>query len=191
MTERIGAAVRHFRGDRTALWLSAATEALGHKIARSAISELETGKRRSISVAEWLVLSAALGVPPLLLLFPNFPDGRVDYLPNRSARSHNAFRWVDGRRALVADDDDTVRLTAHPTAMVDKAEQRHELNQRNTLDYLTAMTDLAITDEQRRQLFEGFAEQRKYAAQKIANLEAQIKDLGGVVDENGGGNGQG
>ena len=40
------------------------------KISRSAISELENGKRKSISIAEVFILAAALDVPPVLLVFP-------------------------------------------------------------------------------------------------------------------------
>ena len=68
----IAEGVRHYR---TKLGLSAQQvanqcEAAGYPIPRSVIANLESGRRESVSIAEWLVLSMVLEIPPLLLLYP-------------------------------------------------------------------------------------------------------------------------
>lgn len=96
MTDAIGREVLRLRGDRSALWLSNRTEELGFKVSRSGISPLETGKRQSISVAEWLILAAALEVPPLQLLFPYYPTGEGEVLPGLNEETYKAGKWFVG-----------------------------------------------------------------------------------------------
>lgn len=103
MTDRIGARVVTLRGDRSAKWLSERTAELGFPVSRSALSQLETGSRGSISLAEFLVLAAALEVPPALLLFPEYPDGIVEMLPGIDATSFNATEWVSGHQTFKMD----------------------------------------------------------------------------------------
>ena len=56
---------------------------------------LRSGK---VDVAEVLVLSAALDIPPVLLLFPGFSmDGFRDALPGVLTPDDEAVRWVSGR----------------------------------------------------------------------------------------------
>ena len=100
MTDRIGRQVQSLRGKNTALWLSERTEKLGMKISRSALSELENGKRKSISLAEFLVLAAALDVSPIALLFPDYPDGEVEFLPGIKTSSFEASNWISGDQLL-------------------------------------------------------------------------------------------
>lgn len=101
MTVRIGSEVKRLRGDHSTLWLEKATDRLGFKVSRTSISQLENGNRTSISVAEWLVLAAALEVPPALLLYPDYPYGVVDYLPGIQDFAYNATDWISGRSSFV------------------------------------------------------------------------------------------
>lgn len=103
MTVRIGSEVKRLRGDHSTLWLERATERLGFKVSRTSISQLENGNRTSISVAEWLVLAAALDVPPALLLYPDYPYGVVDYLPGKRDTTPNATDWISGHNSFVHD----------------------------------------------------------------------------------------
>lgn len=100
MTAKIGLEVQRLRGERSQLWLERQTEELGHRVSRGGLSQLESGNRRSISVAEWLVLAAALEVPPLLLLWPQYPDGRIDMLPGFKADAFSGHKWVAGNYSL-------------------------------------------------------------------------------------------
>lgn len=114
VTQNIGRKVKELRGTRTALWLSDETAKLGMRISRSALSELENQKRKSISLAEFLVLSAALDVPPALLLYPDYPDGQTDLLPHLQADSHEAAEWMSGERLLVLSPHPSLEPFAHP-----------------------------------------------------------------------------
>ena len=78
--------------------LSAAVERFGVTIERPVLSNLENERRSTISVAEWLVLAAALQVPPLLLLFP---VGRVDVVepvPGFEVSPLIALHWAETGR---------------------------------------------------------------------------------------------
>ena len=75
--------------------LSDAIARFGVTIERPVLSNLLTGRRNTVSVAEWLLLAAALQVPPLLLLFP---VGRVDVmepLPGVELSPLAALSWAE------------------------------------------------------------------------------------------------
>jgi transcriptional regulator with XRE-family HTH domain len=95
----IGERVAHFRG-RTRLTAQALAErcaALGMpSMSRVVIAKLETGRREAVSTAELKVLAAALGVPPVLLLFPLGQAQAVEVLPGREAHPWDGIRWFTG-----------------------------------------------------------------------------------------------
>lgn len=79
------------------------TKELGYPITRVALSKIENNTRSGkVDVAEWLVLSAVLEIPPALLLFPDYPDGAVGVLPKDTAESYEAADWLSGRRLFPA-----------------------------------------------------------------------------------------
>lgn len=98
LTATVGVNVKKLRADRSHLWLQNETEKLGFRVSRSGISELETGKRSSISVAEWLILARALEVAPVVLLMPDYPDGETQYLPGHHAMGYEVAEWITGQR---------------------------------------------------------------------------------------------
>jgi transcriptional regulator with XRE-family HTH domain len=57
-------------GRFTANQLADETDVLGYPISRSQIKNYESGRRQSLEILELLVISQALGVPALSLLFP-------------------------------------------------------------------------------------------------------------------------
>lgn len=81
----IAESVRHHRKLRgmSAQQLADSCSELGYSgMTRSVIANLETGARDSLSIPEWLILAAALGVPPLLLLYPlGRTDEKSEVLP--------------------------------------------------------------------------------------------------------------
>jgi hypothetical protein len=59
------------------------------------LTNIENGRRETVTLAEWLVLAAALRVPPLLLVFP---VGRVDVvepLPGFEVDPLTALHWAE------------------------------------------------------------------------------------------------
>ncbi|MGW0626052.1 helix-turn-helix domain-containing protein [Streptomyces sp. NPDC002758] len=90
---------RRMRG-MSAQQLSDACAELGHPIARSVIANFESGRRPTISVAEVLVFARALGVPPVLLLYPLGRVEDVEVLPGNVQRTSAAVDWFTGRSAF-------------------------------------------------------------------------------------------
>ena len=76
---------------------------LGLPIARVAITKLENGIREKVSVAELLVLAAALDVPPALLIFPVGREKTVEALPARPLDPWHATLWLSGDARLSED----------------------------------------------------------------------------------------
>ena len=100
---RIGHAVTRRRKQLllTAVGLSERTEKLGYPITRVTISKIENNARAGkVDVAELLVLAAALEIPPVLLIFPGFPDAREQVLPGLMCASDAGARWASGTDGL-------------------------------------------------------------------------------------------
>jgi transcriptional regulator with XRE-family HTH domain len=96
VTARIAGEIRRLRGDRSGQWLSDRTADLGNRVSRSTISEIETGRRKSITVTDLILLACALRVPPVQLLYPNMPDGKVEIVPGEKDSSIVAAQWFSG-----------------------------------------------------------------------------------------------
>ncbi|BBY19016.1 hypothetical protein MLIT_46080 [Mycolicibacterium litorale] len=61
------------------------------------IAKLDSGHRGEVlSVAELLIIAAALEVPPVTLLYPNLPDGEVERTPGKVETALSAVRWFAG-----------------------------------------------------------------------------------------------
>lgn len=100
---RVGRAVsaRRKKLRMTAVVLADRTKELGYPITRVTISKIENNARAGkIDVAELLVLAVALEIPPALLLFPDFPDGKAEVLPGIEASGEAAVRWLSGLSIL-------------------------------------------------------------------------------------------
>ena len=104
-TDRIADAVKAQRGKRSTQWLADRTTKLGHPISRTAISNLEVKRKRAVDVRELVVLARALGVPPLLLLYPAISAGEVEVLPAHRTSSWSAAQWFAGRAPYTAMDE--------------------------------------------------------------------------------------
>lgn len=91
--------VQRVRGERgmSAQKLADATAELGLPIARSVIANLESGRRETVTLPELVVLARALGVPPLLLVFPVGRHETVDTLPGGPADTLQALDWFIGQ----------------------------------------------------------------------------------------------
>ncbi|MFC7483383.1 helix-turn-helix domain-containing protein [Luedemannella flava] len=98
LTSSIATAIRYWRDQRgmTAKDVEAATWRLGHRVPKSVIVNLENRRRESISVAELLIVAAALEVPPILLLAPLGRSESVEVLPDIGATPWQVRGWVHG-----------------------------------------------------------------------------------------------
>lgn len=93
---RIAETIKALRGKRSGQWLSDRTAEVGHRVSRTTISELENGKRKSVTTAELCVLAWALDVPPVRILYPSLPDGEVELVPGVRTQSTQAMAWFSG-----------------------------------------------------------------------------------------------
>lgn len=122
---RVGAAVQARRKalDMTAAQLASRAGELGYPMTRVTITKIETNTRSGkLDVAEWLVLAAALQVPPALLLLPSYPDGGAVLLPEFNVGTERALAWLAGILPLpntsagatnaTSDDNAGIRLIA-------------------------------------------------------------------------------
>lgn len=103
---RIGAAIQDRRKKLklTAQQLSQRTEQLGYPISRVAISKIESNSRAGkVEVAEIAVLGMALGIPPVMLLYPGLPHTSIRYLPGFQHYSIDALRWFTGENLGLLD----------------------------------------------------------------------------------------
>ncbi|UQE74705.1 helix-turn-helix domain-containing protein [Gordonia sp. PP30] len=94
------------RTKTSAAKLSERTAELGAPVSRSVLSDLETGRKRSLDVSELLVIAAALGVPPIFLLYPGLSDDQIDVLPGLRSSSRDAARWFNGEAITATNNDD-------------------------------------------------------------------------------------
>lgn len=93
---RIRRAARLARGDRTAQEIADEVTRLGYPMTRALLANFETGRKKSLDVAELIILAAALRVPPVTLLFPDLPDGEVEVLPGHRRPTQEALWWFTG-----------------------------------------------------------------------------------------------
>jgi transcriptional regulator with XRE-family HTH domain len=93
---RVAAAIKSARSGRSAQWLADETERIGFPISRAQIANYESGRKKGLDLTELLTLAAALRVPPVVLLFPDLPDGPVEALPGVTVGSWDAAAWFSG-----------------------------------------------------------------------------------------------
>lgn len=180
MTATVGVNVKKLRADRSHLWLQNETEKLGFRVSRSGISELETGKRSSISVAEWLILARALEVAPVVLLMPDYPDGEIQYLPGHHAMGYEVAEWITGQRAtnLAPDSNNSAPLET-PTQLAALLAKRHELeiNQPGIMDYFPRLWQ--ETDHQKiQEMLSELNKADQARTQRIDRIDRDITNLG-------------
>ena len=118
---RVGGKVQSRRKELklTAAALAERTAKLGYPISRVAVGKIETGHREGkLDLAELVVLAAALGIPPVMLIYPDLPHGSVEVLPGFERDAADALRWFSG---------ESPRLTFRMT-------ERFGMNQQDIID---------------------------------------------------------
>lgn len=177
LVKRVGKAVKSARRGRSAVWLSERTAELGYKVSSTVIAKLDSGHRGSVlSVAELLILAAALDVPPILLLYPGLPDEAVEVIPGETVTSWDAHKWATGIAASLARSTSPSDGSQLVQAVRARAELKREIYLRE-LDLLTYRGD---DDRSRkmRGITEAFISE---AGEEVARLDAVIRETGGVI----------
>lgn len=98
LAQKIGQRVALYRkkSGKTAQELSEALAPLGVELKRTVIGNLESGYRRTVSVAEVLAIAQVLNVPPLALLVPVGEDAEFEVLKDTVVDTWTAARWITG-----------------------------------------------------------------------------------------------
>ncbi len=126
INERVADAIfdaRKARGFSSAQQLADETERVGLPVSRSVLANLDSGRKRKLSVAELVAISAALGVDPGDLLTPGSPrvqiGAQVDQLDAAISALHKARDELatDGVRL-----DQIARVITGPPARSEKEE---------------------------------------------------------------------
>jgi transcriptional regulator with XRE-family HTH domain len=159
--QRIAEAIKGARQGRlTGQQLADDTERLGYPITRSQIANYESGRKQSLDVAELLVLAAALGVPPVALLFPNLPDGDVEVLPGQVMASADAMRWFTG-------ENDSGEPQSELGRLITLTRKRFDIERKRDR-YRAGVDMLLATDEEQR---------ATNAILDLADVAEEIKEL--------------
>jgi len=97
-TSRIAQEVHRLRKSqkRSAQWLADRTAELGYAITRPVISDIETGRRKYVTVTELMVLARALNTTPIALLYPDPCDDEIEMLPGVRTSGPYAPQWFSG-----------------------------------------------------------------------------------------------
>ncbi|MFI6105803.1 helix-turn-helix domain-containing protein [Streptomyces sp. NPDC051310] len=126
LTQNIAREVRRYRQKKglSAQQLSDRTVELGMPIQRSVLANLESGRRTTVTVAEVLVLAAALGVPPGVLIFPVGFAQHCENLPGSFPEPIWAIEWLSGRAIL--GEEEVEEYAESPLGLIRTHEERME-----------------------------------------------------------------
>ncbi|MBY6366963.1 XRE family transcriptional regulator [Rhodococcus corynebacterioides] len=197
LVDRVGREVRRARTASSpplsGQALSDRTAELGHPISRAVISDLETGRRRGLDVADLIVLAAALRISPVQLLFPELPRGSVDVLPGRPHESHDAVRWFAGETGLFASSGDWETGTGESAKVWTREELAPEIDRITvTRQWLRAIASMrgaqsqitrALASEEPREQISTLEDLYDDARDRAEKLVRQMTELGMDVRE--------
>ena len=104
MTKHVAATVARLRAEQRMplTELAARLAKLGTPIARLGLLRLERGERR-VDVSEVAALAKALGVPPLLLMFPVGAEAETEIFPGEVRDTWAAAKWFIGEEPYSAE----------------------------------------------------------------------------------------
>jgi transcriptional regulator with XRE-family HTH domain len=107
LTTQVGQQVKAHRRRRgwSARELADRCEDLGQRVEPQVIANMETGRRANVTIAEVVILAAALDVPPVLLIFPARTDQTVEPLPNREDNAWSSLLRFTGEREPLGRND--------------------------------------------------------------------------------------
>lgn len=150
---------------------------VGKPLSRAVISDLETGRKRTLEVSELITLAASLEVSPLSLLFPNVTE-EVEILPDVFIPGTDALGWFLGIGDTVPGDSrnhpfhfgDAAMHVAIRLVEVERTlrVQQHNLQQHERGPELFDMSD---------RMREAERERAAHAQKQIELLNAERDDL--------------
>jgi transcriptional regulator with XRE-family HTH domain len=149
------------------------TAELGYPISRTQIANYESGRKKNLDIAELLILAAALDVPPLVLLYPDLPAGKVEIIPNEPGNSFDAYLWATG----IAPPFLNPGTPSKGSQLITAVRRRHELMAE--LARILVEKSKARDDTSR----ESLESQQAEVSGEIGRLNALIGEVGGVLND--------
>ncbi len=70
------------------------------EISEHSMKNLESGRKASLTIADFVVLADVLGAPPVTLLFPLGASSTVEVLPGREESTWDTLAWFTGETPL-------------------------------------------------------------------------------------------
>ncbi|MFM9550818.1 helix-turn-helix domain-containing protein [Streptomyces caniscabiei] len=70
------------------------------EITEQSVKNLESGRKASMTIADFVVLADVLGVPPVTLLFPLGSSATVEVLPGQEVSTWDALAWFTGETPM-------------------------------------------------------------------------------------------
>lgn len=121
--------VKHRNNQRLSVAkLAQLTEEAGYHVTASVIANMESGRRGArLDVAEVLILSHVLNVPPALMLVGDYPDGINEFLPGVEGKAFHVVDWIDGRAQVSFPVFDSDAFSPHPIYPVSAVAEREGL----------------------------------------------------------------
>ncbi|AXK74715.1 hypothetical protein AVZ31_22885 [Mycolicibacterium neoaurum] len=143
------------------------------------IAKLDSGHRGSVlSIAELIVIAAALDVPPIALLYPELPDGMVEVVPGESISSIDAVRRFAGEERSGGSDGARLLLKSRELAEV---RHRHERLDRH-IERMIERAGIAKGETASQAEKRGMSMDELISAEdKLSQLEADLGRIPGAV----------
>jgi transcriptional regulator with XRE-family HTH domain len=128
--------IRRYRRYRklTAQQLADRCAALGLPLNRSVIASLESGRRPVVTLAELLVLAAALEVTPLALAIPLGRRETMEILPGVELSTWHAAEWWQGQDQAVIDADGRLIIGPLESKDDERLKRAEQLSREGHLD---------------------------------------------------------
>jgi transcriptional regulator with XRE-family HTH domain len=177
--ERVGEAVLKFRKDAglTAQQLAERCRQFGVPIHRTTITKIEKGRSR-FDLGELLILAAALGVPPLVLIFPDLPSGKVDVIPGYPGTSFDAYLWAAG---LAPSFTDSAAPKSKGYQLIEAVlDRRNKITELGSLHVRQGLYAAELENDPVRK--EAMEQTMSSLKMQIAGLDHLIRELGGKLD---------
>lgn len=173
LSQQIGAAIRGTRAAQniSAVKLAEKTAELNYPIHRVTISKIESGER-AITMAELIVLAAALNTVPLALFVPDAATATTEILPGVEMLGVAAVGWFAGTASetpagVTRDRSVTSRLDL--TMKLTEVDEQLNIQRRNLFQQEMALQNFEMADELR----ERQAERSRQTGELVKSLEQQ------------------
>lgn len=96
---------------------------LGVTMKRTSIANLENGRRDSVTVTDLMVIAAALGVPPVALIYPTKQAGKpIEMVSGTTSTTFDALSWFSGTAAPPTEEPDLEVALIHNLQSIRSAE---------------------------------------------------------------------